>query len=413
MSLPYLREFGWEATVLAVKPDETEGAMLDPLLESTGPADADMVRVTAISAVLTRRIGAGSLALRSFPFLWRAGAQLLRAGNFDLVYFSTTQFLVTVLGPLWKRKFGVPYVVDFQDPWLDDYYARTGTPPPGGRFRYSFSRGLARVLEPRVMRNVSQVTAVSPIYAETLKRRYQHLREDQFTVLPIGVAEDDFRLVSQLRIQQSIFASNDGKQHWVYVGAAGKIMATSLRILFSSLGRLRREDSKWNSVRLHFVGTSYAPAHRAEQTVMPIATNYGVADMVEEQTTRAPYFESLRLLQDADAILVVGSDSAAYNPSKLATYVFARKPLLAILHHDSPGIQFLRRSSGANLVTFLPANPNDSLSEAAQALQQTFVMAKAGLAPDVDQKEMANYGAREMTRRLCEVFEKAVKRPQR
>jgi hypothetical protein len=263
------------------------------------------------------------------------------------------------------------------------------------------------------MRNVSQVTAVSPIYAKTLKRRYQHLREDQFTVLPIGVAEDDFKLVSQLRIQQSIFASNDGKQHWVYVGAAGKIMATSLGVLFSSLNRLRREDSKWNSVRLHFVGTSYAPAHRAEQTVMPIATNYGVADMVEEQTTRAPYFESLRLLQDADAILVVGSDSAAYNPSKLATYVFARKPLLAILHHDSPGVQFLRRSGGANLVTFLPANPDDSLSEAAQALQQTFVMAKAGLAQNVDQQEMANYGAREVTRRLCEIFNKALERPQR
>ena len=411
MSLPYLREFGWKPTVLAVNPDAIEGATLDPLLERTVPADADVVRVTAISAALTRRIGAGSLALRAFPFLWRAGAQLLRAGNFDLVYFSTTQFVVTILGPLWKRKFGVPYVVDFQDPWLNDYYTRTGTPPPGGRFRYSFSRVLARVLEPRVMRNVSQVTAVSPIYAETLKRRYQHLREDQFTILPIGVAEGDFELVSQLRIQQSIFASNDGKQHWVYVGAAGKIMATSLRILFSSLTRLRREDSKWNSVRLHFIGTSYAPADRAEQTVTPIAAQCGVADMVEEQTMRVPHFESLRLLQDADALLVVGSDSAAYNPSKLATYLFARKPLLAILHQDSPGIQFLRRSSGANLVTFLPANPGDSLSEAAQALQQTFVMAEAGLAPDVNQQEIANYGAREMTRRLCEIFNRALERP--
>ena len=188
-------------------------------------------------------------------------------------------------------------------------------------------------------------------------------------------------------------------------------MVSSLRLLFSALRKLRDQDSRWNQVHFHFVGTSYAPENRAEQTVIPIATNYGVADMVEEQTTRAPYFESLRLLQDADALLVVGSDSAAYNPSKLATYVFARKPLLAILHQDSPGIQFLRRSSGANLVTFLPANPGDSLSEAAQALQQTFVMAEAGLAPDVDQQEMANYGAREMTRRLCEIFNKALERP--
>jgi hypothetical protein len=46
-------------------------------------------------------------------------------------------------------------------------------------------------------------------------------------------------------------------------------------------------------------------------------------------------------------------------------------------------------------------------------LQQTFVMAKAGLAQNVDQQEMANYGAREVTRRLCEIFNKALERPQR
>src|SRR5256885_14066682 len=42
-------------------------------------------------------------------------------------------------------------------------------------------------------------------------------------------------------------------------------------------------------------------------TLFPYTTlfrsEYGVADLVEEQTTRVPYFESLRLLQDADALL--------------------------------------------------------------------------------------------------------------
>jgi thiamine pyrophosphate-dependent acetolactate synthase large subunit-like protein len=189
-------------------------------------------------------------------------------------------------------------------------------------------------------------------------------------------------------------------------------MAKSLSLLFRSLNELRYRDRRWNQVRLHFIGTSYASANRAEQTVTPIAAEYGVADLVEEQTTRVPYFTSLRLLQDADALLVVGSDSVAYNPSKLATYLFARKPLLAILHHDSPGIQLLQHSSGANLITFLPEDPDRSLSDVAQALQQTFLMAEAGLAPQVDQQEMANYSAREMTRRLCEVFDRALERPQ-
>ncbi len=35
MALAYLEEFGWSAAVLAVSPEEIEGATLDPLLEST------------------------------------------------------------------------------------------------------------------------------------------------------------------------------------------------------------------------------------------------------------------------------------------------------------------------------------------------------------------------------------------
>ena len=424
MSLSYLKEFGWTATVLAVRPQHVEGATLDPVLESSIPGDVEILRVAALPIAVTRRAGVGNLAIRSLPFLWRAGNRLLargRAGNakkaeneaFDLVFFSTTQFAVMTLGPVWKRRFHVPYVVDMQDPWLSDYYETTGTPPPGGQLKYRFSRFLANELEPRVMRNVSHVISVSPFYIQALRGRYPHLGPERFTLLPFGIAEQDFELAVQASIRQRVFNRDDGKQHWVYVGAAGRIMAKSLSLLFRSLNELRYRDRRWNQVRLHFIGTSYASANRAEQTVTPIAAEYGVADLVEEQTTRVPYFESLRLLQDADALLIVGSDSAAYNPSKLATYLFARKPLLAILHQDSPGIQLLQHSNGANLVTFLPENLDGSQSDVAQALQQTFVMAEGGLAPQVDQREMANYGAREMTRRLCEIFDRALERPQR
>src|SRR5947209_4848059 len=154
MSLPYLGEFGWEATVLAVKAECVEGATLDPLLQKTTPYEIEVIRVGAVSSKLTRYLGLGSLAVRALPFLWRSGNRLLEPENkqqttdevqqarkkIDLVYFSTTQFPVTILGPIWKRRFGVPYVVDFQDPWLDDYYRRTGTPPPGGKLKYAFGR---------------------------------------------------------------------------------------------------------------------------------------------------------------------------------------------------------------------------------------------------------------------------------
>ncbi|EFA71936.1 hypothetical protein CRD_02454 [Raphidiopsis brookii D9] len=36
------------------------------------------------------------------------------------------------LGRIWHDKFNIPYVLDFQDPWLSDYYEKSGVTPPGG-----------------------------------------------------------------------------------------------------------------------------------------------------------------------------------------------------------------------------------------------------------------------------------------
>jgi hypothetical protein len=39
---------------------------------------------------------------------------------------------------------------------------------------------------------------------------------------------------------------------------------------------------------LHFLGTSYAPAGRGIATIAPLATRWGLADLVEERTERLP-----------------------------------------------------------------------------------------------------------------------------
>ena len=135
MSLPYFEEFGWRPTVLAVRPEDTEGTD-DPLLERTLPDLIEIIRTGALPVRWTRRLGLGNLALRALPAFWRAGNRLLARERFDAVYFSTTMFAVMALGPLWRRRFGVPYILDFQDPWIQNYYNQPGAgPPPGGRFK--------------------------------------------------------------------------------------------------------------------------------------------------------------------------------------------------------------------------------------------------------------------------------------
>jgi hypothetical protein len=412
MSLPYFEEFGWRPTVLAVRPEDVEGTD-DPLLKRTLPKGLEVVRTGAVPLRWSRAFGLGSLALRALPAFWRAGNRLLARERFDAVYFSTTMFAVMALGPLWRRKFSVPYILDFQDPWIDDYYAQPGAPPPpGGRFKYSVNQGIARVLEPLALRGASEIIAVSPAYIETLRARYPGLAASQCTVLPFGAPDRDFEQLDALGVRQNIFDRDDGRRHWTYVGRGGPDMAVALRLLFRALAEAReRAPQQWAAVRLHFVGTSYAPEGRAAKTIEPVARTCGVEDLVEERTARIPYFQALQLLRQSDVILVTGSDGAGYSASKLYPCMLARRPLLALLHGDSPAVAILRQLRAGHIVTFDPRNPDAAVSAVRAAIQGILFASGAGTAPNLDTARLlAEHGARAVTARQCEVFDRAVAR---
>jgi hypothetical protein len=410
MSLPHFEEFGWRPTVLAVEPDYVEG-IGDSLLLQSVPASTEVIRTKALPVNHTRRLGLGSLGLRALPFLSSAGDKLIKKNKYDLVYFSTTVFPVMALGPRWRRRWQVPYVLDFQDPWLSDYYDSPGAPPPpGGGLKYGLTKVLARQLEPKAMRQVSHVISVSPAYPKTLLARYPWMSDEQFTVLPFGASQQDFECVSDLGVSQGVFDPNDGKRHWVYVGRGGGDMGKALRILFLALQRGREiEPARYQGLKLHFVGTDYAPAGRAIKSVEPIAREFGMDDIVEERTGRVPYFEALKILTDSDAILLFGSDNAGYTASKLYPCVLARKPILAIFHEQSSVVEILRRCNAGHAVTFSASDsPRDRVEVTTDHLDW-LLDAPKGHQPATDWREFEPYTAREMTRQQCEVFERCVR----
>src|SRR5690606_27820558 len=121
----------------------------DTLLEKSIPSDTRVIKVKALSSSATKIFGLGNLGIRAYWHLKKAAESLLSQERFDLVYFSTTMFVSMALGPSWFYKYKVPYILDFQDPWLSDYYCQNKDQvPPGGKFKYGFSQFLAKYLEP-------------------------------------------------------------------------------------------------------------------------------------------------------------------------------------------------------------------------------------------------------------------------
>lgn len=316
------------------------------------------------------------------------------------------------LGERWRHHFGVPCVLDIQDPWVSNYYyERRHQRRPGGNFKYAFSQWLARRSEPGTVGNAAQIVCVSSAYAEDFRRRYLQLPSDRFTTLPFGAPELDFAILQKNNVTQSLFDSNDGCEHWVYVGRGGADMEFSVRAFCIALRRFVESHPETRKrLKVYFAGTDYAPKSRARKTVEPIAREYGVDDTIKEQTDRLPYFEALRCLQDADALFVPGSDDPGYTASKLYPYILAKKPLLAVFHAKSSVVEVLRTTGAGKLVTF---EKGDDLNRVSSEIYEQWFAQMPVTRPATDWNAFASYTAKAMTRKLCDVFNQVKDRSER
>ncbi|AOS45735.1 hypothetical protein Verru16b_02822 [Lacunisphaera limnophila] len=407
LALPYLRACGWEPVVLAVAPESIEGGVMDPLLETTYPADVRIIRVRGLAPATTRRFGFGGLWLRCGRALRLAGERLLAGEQFDLVFFSTTQFDAFTLGPRWKRKFGVPYVLDYQDPWVNDYYARTHTAPPGGRLKFAFSQWRARRQEPTVLREAAGVIAVSDAYGRTLANQYPWFRAEFVQLLPFGAAAADLATARQHTPRNPLVDFSDGCFHHVYTGRCGPDMSISLTIIFRAFKLFReRHPAEAEKIRFHFIGTDYAPPPLGREWAMPIAHAEGLGAYVREHCYRVPYFDALSYLVNAGALLAVGSNDPTYSASKIFPYILAERPMLVVFNHQSPILAFARQTDSGLRYAF--TGPAD-ISQIAEDICTTwFEQGGMKRLHSTNFQAFAPYTAEGMTRALSASFEAAV-----
>jgi hypothetical protein len=400
MSLPYYEELGWRPIVLSVRPDLQDLPIDNGLLE-TVPADVPVLRTGAIPARWSRMAGIGNIGLRAFGHLAAAGGRLIRSEHVDLVFFSSTMFTVLALGRIWKRRFGVPYVIDLQDAWFSTYYddkPRSERPP-----KYAGARLLHRTLESWTMRRVDGVVAVSDAYLDTMRQRYPWITSDRCAMIPFGAAERDFEIAARRRTP--VPSPDPARPTGLYVGRAGPDMATALRIVCGAMAQA--SSGRLAQARLEFVGTDYATGARARKTVEPIAAELGLGARVSERTDRIPYLDALGRLTAADFLLLIGSDDPQYSPSKVYPYLLAGRPLIVVVHERSPIVELARRAGAAIVVTFTSredvAGPAARLAAAWASLLDRLLDARP-----IDRDALAPLMARTLAARQCQMFERAI-----
>lgn len=403
-SLPYFEDHGWKATVLAVTPDRIEDYR-DELLLETLPVHADVRHVSALPIDWTRSLGVGNVGYRSLPDYWRQGSQIITQEGIDLVYFSTTAFPVLILGRYWKARFGVPYVVDMQDPWYTGLHQDKPAQKPSIKDWGAYQ--LKRWMEPIAISGTDAVISVSEGYCDALQSQYANVCASNCSVIPFGASQVDFDVLERTDIDNPLFRPSSDTINIIQVGrAGGENMELAPQSMFSALREgLRAHPEIYQRVHMYFVGTRYSPPGEGTKAVEPIAQSYRVGNKVTEQTTRVPYFQALKILQDADMLVLLGAEDPNYTASKLYPYILAQRPLLAVFHEDSSVVEIMRKTQVGPVVTY--ESGNEDPSEIGRRIQRewTSMLERVPYVPEVDWDAFAPYTAEAMTRRQVEVFD--------
>lgn len=339
---------GWQTEVLAVDAADVVGPV-DPWLAEQLPADVPVHRVHAWRL---KAWGLNGLSQRSFWPLYRKGGELLATGRFDLVFFSTTEFALHMLGPLWQRKFGVPFCMDYQDPWVNDYYQKhPAVVPPGGRLKYAVADRLHRAMERFVVARCAGFMAVSQAYLKDVELRYGSAVAGKPMLVKPFPAEPGELATLQASVELATGANT--KRAWRYVGRGGPDMVKAATAFFSAWRQAVGGGAlALNAACLEADGTSYAAAGQGTQTFAPLVVGTELASRVCENPDRLGYSDMLRALLRCDALVVFGSDDPAYTASKIYPYLLAGKPLLAIFHEKSSVVSLMQAAGGGVCVTF-------------------------------------------------------------
>jgi hypothetical protein len=338
---PHLAGAGWTPTVVTLEPSAYEGR-LDRDLAALVPDSLEVVRAAAWSPATMRWAGLGDLGLRAFTGLRRTCRALLARQHFDALFITVYPVYPALLGPPLKAEFDLPFVLDYQDPWVGAWGRSVGGGPGGTPdWKSRASRQLGEWLEPHAVRAADALVAVSQGTIDGIVERMPPAGRLPQAVIPLGFEPSDFRAVDTRAQPVASFDASDGLAHLCYVGTLLPTGLETLRLLLRGLERARRHDPAAARLRLHFFGTSNQSESSAYR-VLPIARECGVADVVTEAPGRLDYLDALAVLAHASGILLLGSAERHYTASKLYPALLAKRPILALFHEASSAVSILR-----------------------------------------------------------------------
>ena len=341
----HLPAAGWQPVVVAVDEAYHE-ERLDHGLAALVPACVEIEKVPALPARLCRPFGLGEISVRAWRPLRRAVFRLIEERPVDAVLITGSPFYPMLMASEIRQRFGVPVVLDFQDPWVSAWAATQPRLSKTG-----VSHQLAELLEPKAVRAADFITSVSEKQNEEMVARYPWLDRSRMAAIPIGGDPQDYDALRGGDTANPRGLFRPGAITLSYVGTFMPRTERLIKVFFQAFARVRaRHPEVMASVRLLFVGTSNQPNDTTTFRVRPLAEAHGLADFVDEVPERVPYLEAIGVLARSDGIVLIGSDEPHYTASKIYPGLMAGRPFISLFHRMSSAHTILSAAGGG--VTF-------------------------------------------------------------
>lgn len=323
----YLPEFGWEPTVITVKPIAywaQDESLLDELhavriirTESFDPQRL-MAKYRSSKREITgvKKNGGFVSTLNEFviPFfllpdskiLWKHHAlktidELLIHEKFDALYTTSPPHSVQLIGKKLAKKYGLKWVADFRDSWAGGVVVHEPT---------FFQRWMNRKMQSHVLRAADAVLTVTKSLKEEFEQESKYVH-----YIPNGFDPADFPS-----------AEGGQKEKFVFCHCGSITKFSQPEGLLRALSELKTQQPEvYKKIFFRFVG------HDSLCNFSALVEKYNVQDAVEYLGYKT-HREALRYLVNADALLLIalGKPGDHFIPGKTFEYLGASKPVLAL-----------------------------------------------------------------------------------
>jgi glycosyltransferase involved in cell wall biosynthesis len=430
----YLCEFGWQCSIITVKPVRGSGwddaplreiaparpevrptPSLDPYRLSMalrewrwplmrrvyqGPARSDSLTGVSTSGgfsrtimeFLRRGVFLPDDRVGWLPFAVAAGLAHARRWKPHALYSTSYPHTAHLAAALVRQITGIPWLADFRDGWTQNPAFFRPLTPLHAWVQRRLERCVARradalvTVSPPITRHLQQLRGNHPIPAVTI---YNGFDDSDF---PLNASGDDEPVIPATPRGDTTVA---GLKPFSLLYTGTFFGTRTPETFLEAVARLRRR-------RKDFASRARILLHTAleEQWIARIST-LGLGENVELQPF-LPHREALRRQRQADALLLVtdtGPGSEIIVTQKVFEYLASGRPIWALCGEAGACRELLERTGGA-----YPAPPENP-DAAADALEALFDSWLAGQAKGAPAEYLAPFHRREQTRRLAELLD--------